>query len=160
MRKIVEVIKRALTAAMGAVGRVRVPGGGFLAKAWGYVASGILAVLASVYEFVASPKVWLAGVSFFVAGWLAAFSFGNVPKRPVDRSAVTHLENQIAIANNSISRLTADLGEARARAAAAEAKVAEIEKAPVPVARPVYRPRKPAEPKAADPFAINWPKLP
>lgn len=159
MRKIVEIIKRALISAIGAVSAVRVPGSGFVAKALGYVAKGIVAVLTSVYEFVASPKVWLAGVSFFVAGWLAAFSSGNVPKRPVDRSAVERVENQLAIANNSISRLAADLGEARARVAAAEAKVAELEKAPAPVARPVYRPRKPAE-KPADPFAINWPKLP
>lgn len=163
MTKFVEILKLGIAAAIAAVRRVSVPSAssGAFGRIGAWIANAVIAVLTSIYDFVASPKVWLAGATFFVAGWVA--SAMHLPKGPsaelvAAKAAAERLEGEKAAA---LALVAATVQRART----AEAKVVELEKAsaaaPPPASpRPVYRLRKPAEPKQADPWTINWPKLP
>lgn len=142
--------------------------GGAARWLWGWVAWSGKALMASVWAFVASPTVWLAGALFFATGWVAAFSVGHV-KPKVDRSEISKIETSLAVERNRVAALGADLTSARAALIVAEqrAKAAEdaaagkvgSAAAPKPAPRIVYRTAKPAKAGPADPFAINWPKF-
>lgn len=163
MTKFVEMLKRWIAAAISAVKKVSVPSSssGVFGRVGAWIANAAIAVLTSIYDFVASPKVWLAGATFFVAGWIA--SAVHLPKGPsADLVAAKAAAERLGREKATALELAA---AAEQRARAAEAKVVELEKAsaaaPPPTSpRPVYRPRKAAEPKPADPWTINWPKMP
>ena len=142
--------------------------GGAARWLWSWVAWAVGAVVKSVWAFVASPTVWLAGCMFFAAGWVAAFTLGHI-KPKVDRSEISKIETSLAIERNRVATLGSDLTSARAALVVAEqrAKAAEdaaagkvgSAAAPKPAPRIVYRTAKPAKAGPADPFAINWPKV-
>lgn len=128
----------------------------------GAIGRGIAALVASVLAFVASPKVWAAGVLFFVTGWVAAFSVGHVPHRPkpADSATVQRLEGHLAAANGKIAALTSALTSARTELAAAEKRAAEAEEAAKAAPKVVYRSRPAPKKPAEGGVTFNWPKLP
>lgn len=143
--------------------------GGAARWLWGWATWAGKALVASVWAFVASPAVWMAGAMFFAAGWVSAFSVGQI-KPKVDRSELAKFENSLAVERNRVAAIGADLTSARAalivaeqRAKAAEdaaaGKAGSASAAPKPAPRIVYRTAKPAKAGPADPFAISWPKF-
>jgi len=87
--------------------------GGAARWLWSWVAWAVGAVVKSVWAFVASPTVWLAGCMFFAAGWVAAFTLGHI-KPKVDRSEISKIETSLAIERNRVATLGSDLTSARA----------------------------------------------
>lgn len=147
-----------------------------LGKVGGWLAQIPARVVASIYAFIASPKVWVAGAVFFSAGWVAAYivsptvnirapsarpiaavSPAPVPAAPAAPSGTDMLLRDTAA---KLAQATADLEHARAWATAAEKRAVAAEEALKAKPKVVYRTAKPAAADKGVLDGINWPKLP
>lgn len=115
-------------------------------------------MLASIYAFVASPKVWAAGVLAFTTGWVAAFMVGHAKRHEVRPDpALAQVRAQLAASKGVIGNLQAEVARLGAQLQEAEAKRVEAEAAAAAKPKVVYRRVTPKAP-ADTGVRINWPK--